>query len=140
MGAERRIDITPGIRQDDTRTGSATIAAGSLLTMSGSQWGLRGAGTDDDPIIVAGTAPERGKGSGDSYVSGETVRAFFPAMGQVVQCILAVSQTVTRGQDLAAAANGQVTQSSTNARLVAEEDVTTGGSATALIKCTPKQS
>ena len=140
MGAENRIDITPGMRQDDTKTANATILPGSLLTYSDQKWNLRGAGTGNEPIIVAATAPERGKGIGDSYVSGETTRVVYPAMGQVVQCVLAASQTVTRGDDLAAAANGQVTQSGTNARLTAEESVTTGAGGTALIKCTPKQS
>ena len=140
MGAENRIDITPGIRQDDTRTGNATIAPGSMLVPSGDQWALAGAGTGSGPITVAGTAPERGKGINEAYAANETVRAFLPAMGDVIQAILAASQTVVRGDDLALAAGGEVTQSSTNARLQAEEDLTTGAGGTGLIKCTPKQS
>ena len=58
---------------------------------------------------------------------------------QVVNVVLAVSQTVVVGDDLAAAANGQVTQSGTNAILTADEAVTTGAGATALIRAIPKQ-
>lgn len=140
MGAENRIDLSIGIVQDDTKTAVATIAPGSLLVVSGAGYGLRGAGADNDPIIVAGSAPERGKGIDDNYASGETIRTFRPGMGQAVNVLLAASQTVAFGDDLAAAANGEVTQSGVNARLTALEAVTTGAGQTALIKCTPKQS
>lgn len=139
MGNENRIDLTPGMVQDNSAVATETILPGSLITKAAGGYSLRGAGAETGPVMVAGTSPERGIGTRESYVNGEALRELRPAMGQVVNVILAVSQTVVVGDDLAAAAGGEVVQSSTNAILQAEESVTTGAGATALIRATPKQ-
>ena len=137
MAANLRIDLSPNIVCDERLAGLAGINPGHLLVLTGSDTVIhRPAGAATGSLIVALTAPERGKGVNDGYAANETVRIGFPAAGQKIQAVLADGETIGISDLLYPAAGGEVSATVALGApvLQAEEAVTTSGS-TALIAC-----
>lgn len=133
------IFLSPGgtCIKKEALAGGAGIYPGSVVLRSGSGVIVNAtADSTSDKIAIADLDRTGVKGVDTAYASGDLVFFRRPFRGEIVNLILAASQTITAGAELATATNGQVKApavAGTAVRFVALEAVTTTGS-TAFIK------
>lgn len=113
------------------------INPGNLVIYSGATVVVNATADDaDGMILVADKDITNGGATDTAYASGDVVGYRRPLPGEVVNLILADSQTIAVGAELATATGGQVKApavAGTAVKFIAKEAVTTSG-ATAFIK------
>lgn len=136
MGAaDNRIDLTPGTYMDDTDVANQTTSPGMLVVRNSSGgWDLRQAANLGDPVMVAATAPERGKSIGDNYVQDETLRVAAPDRSDLINVLVATGVSVTVGSLLQSVNGGFVDITSTGPTIFVAEEAVAGGAAPVLCR------
>lgn len=128
-------------------TRSALIASGQTLypgqlvelNSSGEFQEHSTAGTGADLMIIDMNVVEQ-KSATEALTAGDEAKAFVPEVGHTYNCVLAVSQTITKGEALTSNGSGELKSATITGAtpdvvlFVAEEAVTTGAGATDRIR------
>lgn len=131
MAAKHIIKLKDYLKVVTEYPADTTITPGTFIALDNSGE-VTPVANEEKGLMVADYDSFQGKTIDDAYTTGAMVQCWIPQRGDVVYAVLAASQTILVGDQLAITTGGVLKKKGTGdvAIAIAEEDVKTGATAT----------